>query len=293
MSKIQKKLLRALCYIMSIFLAFTVAGGIMLAVSSLTFEEKSFVMKCLEMNSAEGQMQLELDKRFSEIEKKHGIDKGTLKSAYSREFINYCLESSVSSMYRAVPANVGDNMNIRIYCSRQLDDYNASNAERDKLTDKEILTICNEVTDEFNSLFRVENAAEFSRFSAFFNQSIKLSIALGIVSLLLFAVIYFVTGKRHSSFNFIAMALISAGGILISLPSCLILKYHLSDFMLTNITVINSSIETACNIIFAILVAVGIVLIAVSLIIFVSNYKYYLARSIMLDEERRIEQNLM
>ncbi|MDD6728730.1 MAG: hypothetical protein PUE08_05880 [Eubacteriales bacterium] len=293
MNRINYYFSRFLCYALSVALAFTIAGCCIFSVFSLTSANKRYTNDYFVSDQVTQELSADIYNKLEDVAESHGLEGEAIKKAYSYDFLKSVQSTALNTLYSGGPATVSDSTNIELYCKRALDDYNAKQNKAEKLSQEEIKTIISEVKAAFNSVYEITNSQDFYSFSVFFGRSVQLSVILAILSAAIGTAVYFLSGRRHRSLNFSAMSLMSAGGICVAIPVTTMLLFDLSNIKLTNIDAYNSAIEQSTSRIANTIIIVGVVLIAISITIFVSNYKYYSFKLKNSETEYEIEHNLI
>lgn len=284
---------RFICYCLSVFLAFTILGSNMLLISSLTVGDRHYVQKYFSSADVTNELSEELDTRLDAAADKYGIDADILKNAFSYDYRVTVQNTAMNSLYNGRYTPVSSSSNVKIRCKNATAKFNEEQKKSKKLSDKKTAELSDDVKEIFDSVYTVVNAGEFSSVSRFFSLSTKGFVMLCAVSVIMAAGVYLISGRRHSSLNYIAMALEAAGGMSVVLPAMAFMKMKFSALCLTNIPAYNSAINNAAGRTCLIIIAVGAVMLAAGAAIFISNYRYYSVKLRNSDMEYEIEKNLV
>ncbi len=284
---------RFICYCLSVLLAFTILGSNMLLISSLTVGDRHYVQKYFSSADVTNELSEELDTRLDAAADKYGIDADILKNAFSYDYRVTVQNTAKNSLYNGRYTPVSSSSNVKIRCENAAAKFNEKQKTGKKLSDKKTAELSDDVKEIFDSVYTVANANEFSSVSRFFSLSTKGFVMLCAVSVIMAAAVYFISGRRHSSLNYIAMALEAAGGMSVVLPAMAFMKMKFSALCLTNIPAYNSAINNAAGRTCLIIIAVGAVMLAAGAAIFISNYRYYSVKLRNSDMEYEIEKNLV
>lgn len=292
MSKLIYRVRRLICYCMSIALAFTILASNMFFVSSLTMGNKGFMSRSYSKSSVTEVLSQQLDDKLDIIADNYGIDRETLKSSFSYDYRVSVQATAINSLYNGRYIPVSSSSNVEMRCEKAVKVHNA-NQENKKISEKKTAELITDVKNAFDSVYTVANAQDFASVSRFFLASTKGALLFSVASVIMGVVVYFISGRCHGSLNFIAMALESAGGMSLVLPALAITKMRFSSLVLTNIPAYNIAISSAAGKMCFIIMAVGVVMLAIGVAIFISNYKYYSVKLRRSDMEYEIEKNLV
>lgn len=265
----------------------------MLLVSSLTVGNKSFVQKYFSTADVTNELSAELNKRLDDIAYEYGIDNEILKGAFSYDYRVTVQNTAMNSLFNGRYTPVSSSSNVEVRCKNAVARFNSKQKKGKELSDKKTAELVCDVKKAFDSVYTIANSSEFSSVSGFFSASTKGAVMLSVVSVIMAIAVYFMSGRRHGSLNFIAMALESAGGMSVSLPLMAIMKMRFSVLYLTNVPAYNSAINNAAGKTCFIIIAVGAVMLIAGVAIFISNYRYYSFKLKNSDMEYEIEKNLV
>lgn len=274
-------------------MSFCVAGGFMFAVSSLTSGDEQYTLKYFTDGSVTSALSEELYDGFDKIADGYSFDGDVLKNAYPQSYLSSVQETVLHSLFIGRTSPVSVSVNVSSRCVGALEEYNNAQSKKDRLSDKDIDKITKQVSETFDSIYSIVNVAEFGAFTSFFSRSVKLTVLFFAAAFVLFFMIYMISGRRHNSFNYIAMAIETAGGIMIGVPIVLIRRLSVADYTPTNVEAYNSAMVAESTNIYHIIISIGAILIIIGASIFISNYRYYSAKLKKYAADYEIEQNLI
>lgn len=278
-----------MCYFLSVCLSFTIAGSVAFAIISLTAANRDYAKGYFTDASVTSALSEQLYIELDDISQAYSLDKDFLRRVYSADYLPGVQESAMNTIFSGTTANVTDSMNIEYRCRSALSSYTGDEA----LSGETVNAITEEVKDAFDRVYNIDNSEEFHLWARSLSMSVEFFILCAAASLGIGMIIYFLCARRHFSFNFIASALVSAGGMAVALPFIFMLCSDYADRMFTSVLAYNEAIVSALTTMLYIMIGTGAVMIAAGALIFISNYKYYSVKLAQSDTEIQIEKNLI
>ncbi|MCM1285963.1 MAG: hypothetical protein NC213_05680 [Acetobacter sp.] len=292
MNKLRFSVYRFFSYIISFALSLCIVMGVLGTISVFTLASENYMVDFFQKNQSIQMLSDELDKEYEELSKKSKIPKEVFSEAVGYNFIRSVQRSVAEGAQTFASDDFTGSTDLETRIENAVDKYDSENDI--KRSDKAKKKICAQAADLFNKTCAVTNNAQLRPIYSLVNgKSFFIAITSFAGAVLCIALIVFLNGRRHKSFNFVAMSFVISGEVMTAVPVVLLIKNVLSNLCITNIEAYNIAISSAVKSVLMIIIAAGIVMMIIGVVMFAMVYKYYYTKLIDSDTEQSIADNLI
>jgi len=270
----------------------SMVAAVVLSVMTVTIANNTFMIKQFSSDRVISILADDFDKNIDVYAQEINVPKSVFVNVSGYDFIKNLQVTVVGGTTGEGDIDLSGISNLKEQYKKALVEYDKENKIRRTNAQRE--KICSKAAEIFNETCSIKNNDQLSAVSAVINGRLVYFALIFFVLFALCAVAeFFLNGRRHKGFNYIAMAGMTAGEILVVIPLIILLFNIMDKLNLTNISAYNMAINNGAETMFIALIVIGIVLISAGAAIFISNYKYYKVKLIDSDTEYVITQNLI
>lgn len=292
MDRFRYHFIKFICYLLSFAMMVSIVCACVFSVMTVTIANNTFMVKRFSSDKVISILAENFDKSIGEFAQEVNVPKSVFVNVSGYDFIKNSQVTVVGGTNGEGDFDLSGISNLKEQYKTALTEYDRENNIRRTNAQRE--RICSGASEIFNETCSIKNNAQLSEVSAVINgRSVYFAIAgFAIFAMCAFAE-YLLNNRMHKGFNYIAMAGIASGEILIVIPLIILMFNILGKLTLTNITAYNIAINSGVKYMLTGLIIIGIVLISAGVAIFISNYKYYKVKLIESDTEFVIDKNLI
>lgn len=270
----------------------SMVAAAVLSVMTVTIANNTFMIKQFSSDEVISILADDFDKNIDVYAQEVNVPKSVFINVSGYDFIRNVQVSVVGGTTGEGNIDLSGISNLKEQYKKALVEYDKENKIRRTNAQRE--EICAKAAEIFNETCSIKNNDQLSAVSAVINGRLVYFALMFFVLFVICAVAeFFLNGRRHKGFNYIAMAGMASGEILVAIPLIILLFNIMDKLSLTNINAYNIAISNGVKTMLIALIVIGIILISVSTAIFISNYKYYKVKLIDSDTEYVITQNLI
>lgn len=270
----------------------SLVATVVLSVMTVTIANNNFMVKQFSSDKVINILADDFDKRIDEYAKKIDVPKSVFINVSGYDFIKNLQVTVVGSTNDEGDFDLSGISNLKKQYKEALVEYDKEN--KIKRTNAQREEICAKAAEILNETCSIKNNDQLGAVSAVINRNLVYFALIGFVIFILCAIAeYFLNNRMHKGFNYIAMAGVTSGEIMIVIPMIILLFHILDKLNITNISAYNIAINSGVKVMLVSLIVIGAILIAAGVAIFISNYKYYKVKLIESDTEYSIAQNLI
>ena len=261
-------------------------------ISTVTLGNTDYKVKYFTDGRVVDMLSIKLEEEYDELMLKTNVPTEVYMNATGAGLIRSVQGTVVKSTQSSVIVDFSGTIDIENRLRASIEKYDKEN--KINRTEDEMNQLINDAVDVFNKTCSISNTTQLSRIASLVsNRSLQLTVVsvLGIVACIFFEFIF--NSGRRKTLNYVAMAMVSAGEILISLCAIVLSRGSLYSLNLTNIEAYNLAIASASKSMMFILLAVSILLVIAGFSVFYSVYRYYKTKLIDFDTENEIMKNLV
>lgn len=292
MSRIQLSVYRIFSYILSFALSVCLVTGVIGSVSVLTLANENYMVGFFQKDQSIRLLSDELDKKYEELSESSGIPKAVFSDAAGYNFIKSVQRSVAEGAQTFASDDFTGITDLEVRIENAVSDYDKENGI--KRANKAKKEICDKAVDAFNQTCAVTNNAQLRPIYSLVNgKSFFIAIASFAGAVVCIMAVVFLNGRRHKSFNFVAMSFVISGEIMVAVPAVLLAKNILDGVYFTNVVAYNIAISSAVKSMLMIFIVLGIIMMIIGAVMFAVIYKYYYTKLVDRDTEQSITDNLI
>lgn len=291
-SRLMNTLFRLLSYALSVVLAACIIAFSVSTAAAVTLGDMDYTAGYFTDSRVVNMLADNLDEEYDELSRKTNVPKEVYMNATGAGLISTVQRTVIKNTQSSAFVDFSGTVNIENRLRESIEKYDSSNGIN--RSEKQMDSLISQAVDVFNQTCSIANNAQLSKIASFVNnRSIQLTVlsAAGIIACV-FAE-GFLNGGRRKSFNYVAMAMVTAGEVLAAFCAIVLLSGRLNSLSLTNIEAYNFAIASASKTVLIILLAVGILIAAAGFSLFYAVYRYYRSKLMESDTENEILKNLI
>lgn len=291
MKKLIYHLSRLLCYALSLMMTLLLCFATVTFAVNITLGSSEFMNRCFTRSEVITSLNSDLNKNFENLSEETNIPCSVFVDAAGYDFIGSVQPTVVKSIYSAAKTDFSSTTDLKNKYEKAINKYDEKSGVIRSADDTE--KIADKAVEIFNRTCSIKNNTQFGPFTKYMGTKMFI---VAFAAFLCFAILisaeYLMNGKRRKSFNFIAMAVMSCGEILVVITAIAFFSGTFHTAEVTNIGAYNTAISYAVLTMMAIIFAAGILFILTAAAIFISNFKYYKQKLIDCDTESEISRNI-
>lgn len=292
MSRYRIKYKKFISYMLSFALTVCIVMSSTLIWTTVTLCNFDFLYKQFTDSAVIDALSHEVEIGMRPVAEQTGIPIEVFTKATDKSFLKRIQSSVLRDMRVGKLSNFSDVSDLERRYKKALEKYfSDNNIEVSEEYSKEVLEIA---VSAFNKTCAVKNNSQISSFVESLDGRMMPISTMGILAAIFCTMrLYYLNSRRHKSFAYVTMALMSAGGLMTVLPGALIYKNSLGYLETTNIQVHNMAITICFNKMLFGMIFIGVIFIFSAYAMFLSNNAYYKRKLTVADMEDKIQYNLI
>ena len=281
---------RLFCYLLALIMAGCVVLTVSVSITSGLLRTESFVQARFEHYNKE--LLDEVNNALGGVAERTNLPTRAYTNAIQEGHVNTALHQVANNVVKGFATDYTESKFLYGYYRTGILNYCKENGI--PITEEELVENACFAVDTFNDVVGDESTSNIIIFALAYTKYPLIAVIGSIIAFVLCIVILeFITYGRHKKFDYISIALITAGETLIVLPLFAILMKYSSTLHFMDVDVYNMALAEVLDDIMKIFILVGFVVAAIGVVITMINYRYYSHKTRTLKTEHDIRVKLM
>ena len=281
---------RIFCYLIALIMAGCVVLTVSVSITSGLLRTESFVQARFEHYNKE--LLDEVNNALGGVAERTNLPTRAYTNAIQEGHVNTALHQVANNVVKGFNTDYTESKFLYGYYRTGILNYCKENGI--PITEEELVENACFAVDTFNDVVGDESTSNIIIFALAYTKYPLIAVIGSIIAFVLCIVILeFITYGRHKKFDYISIALITAGETLIVLPLFAILMKYSSTLHFMDVDVYNMALAEVLDDIMKIFILVGFVVAAIGVVITMINYRYYSHKTRTLKTEHDIRVKLM
>lgn len=277
------------CYLLAIIMAASATLFISVGITASLLRTNTFVQKRFEAYNS--QTLKEVYDELGKVAEKTGIPKKAYTSAFTSKHMQSVLHIASNNVVRGYKTDYSNSKFLYAYLKNSITKYCKKNDI--PITKQQINQYSCLASDAFNKVVGDESTNNIIIIALTYTNKPILAMLFSVIAYLLcIFLIDFLSARRHKKYEYVGISFIISGEVLFVLPLFALIMKYTNDLHFTDVDVYNMALADTLNDILKIIMAVGVLVLALGAYLVVRNYKYYLHKTRSINTEKQIVEKI-
>ncbi len=273
------------CYILAVIMAISATMFISISITASLLRTNTFVQKRFEAYNS--QILKEVYDELGDVAQKTGLPKKAYTSAFSSKHMQSVLHIASNNVVKGYKTDYSNSKFLYDYCKNSITKYCKKNDI--PITKQQVNQYASFAADAFNKVVGDESTNNIIIIALTYTNKPIFAMLFSIIAYAVcIFLIDFISSRRHKKYEYIGISFIISGEVLFVLPLFAILMKYANDLQFTDVDVYNMALADTLNDILKIIMAAGVLVLALGAYLVVRNYRYYLHKTRSMNTEKQI-----
>lgn len=273
------------CYILAVIMAISATMFISISITASLLRTNTFVQKRFEAYNS--QILKEVYDELGDVAQKTGLPKKAYTSAFSSKHMQSVLHIASNNVVKGYKTDYSNSKFLYDYCKNSITKYCKKNDI--PITKQQVNQYASFAADAFNKVVGDESTNNIIIIALTYTNKPIFAMLFSIIAYVVcIFLIDFISSRRHKKYEYIGISFIISGEVLFVLPLFAILMKYANDLQFTDVDVYNMALADTLNDILKIIMAAGVLVLALGAYLVVRNYRYYLHKTRSMNTEKQI-----